>query len=335
MSSSGPTANQGLANSGLVVFCGIVSNCLAIAAPLSAFSILFAGAAAALFALTFLKKATEWTWIAENLTFLRIVLGSLAAIFALSFFLRVTGNQQESVSLVSQLDGLQRGVDSIDRKIDNVSRETSDNPRKELQNRGVAWTTERFEESVLNGDAESVALFLAGGMRARPELLWRFLIPASGMYGEQSDPFTPEVALLLARTNPFPASACIRRGSGWQSVLDDPDRAGLVRVICSAPEIRAAIQQQVAEADEQARAASDPNDPMTRHIDAICASDPMTERCAATGQSGSYMSGGSAATRPTREAADLHRLLALIEGSASPGSGAGSNSGPAYGPGPG
>lgn len=56
------------------------------------------------------------------------------------------------------------GVRTIDRKLDNVKQETSQDPRKELANLGIAWSKERFVEAIKNGDLRLIGLFLDGGI---------------------------------------------------------------------------------------------------------------------------------------------------------------------------
>lgn len=58
---------------------------------------------------------------------------------------------------------------AIDTKMDTLKKETSDDPRKELANRGIPWSSAAFVEAMSNGDLESTALFIRGGMR--PERL--------------------------------------------------------------------------------------------------------------------------------------------------------------------
>lgn len=56
------------------------------------------------------------------------------------------------------------GVRTIDRKLDNVKQETSQDPRKELANLGIAWSKERFVDAIKNGDLRLIGLFLDGGI---------------------------------------------------------------------------------------------------------------------------------------------------------------------------
>lgn len=56
-----------------------------------------------------------------------------------------------------------QNTEKISDKIDNVKKEISDDPRKELANRGIAWTNNKFEEVIFNRDYENLKLFLEGG----------------------------------------------------------------------------------------------------------------------------------------------------------------------------
>lgn len=53
---------------------------------------------------------------------------------------------------------------AIKDELQNVKQETSGDPRKELANLGVAWTTEAFVQALKLGDERTVGLFLDGGM---------------------------------------------------------------------------------------------------------------------------------------------------------------------------
>jgi hypothetical protein len=62
---------------------------------------------------------------------------------------------------------IKESVSSIDSKMNNVKKETSDNPRKELANRGISWQEQNFTEAIKNSDVDTVNLFLQGGMPVR------------------------------------------------------------------------------------------------------------------------------------------------------------------------
>jgi hypothetical protein len=92
-------------------------------------------------------------------------------IFFISQFFVAENNKGLLASLIPELQPVQQtllGMDAklsdIDRKLDNVKKETSDDPAKELQNRGVAWSGKNFLEAVKTGEGPTVKLFLQGGM---------------------------------------------------------------------------------------------------------------------------------------------------------------------------
>jgi hypothetical protein len=67
-------------------------------------------------------------------------------------------------SIKKDTAAIKKDTGEIKAKLDNVKKETSDDPRKELANLGVAWSTQSFVDSLKAGDARVVELFLAGGM---------------------------------------------------------------------------------------------------------------------------------------------------------------------------
>lgn len=59
---------------------------------------------------------------------------------------------------------IKKDTQAINKKLDNVKKETSADPRKELANLGVTWSTGSFVEALVASDARVVRLFLQGGM---------------------------------------------------------------------------------------------------------------------------------------------------------------------------
>lgn len=55
-------------------------------------------------------------------------------------------------------------LSSINTKADNFKKESSDDPRKELSNRGVAWENFRLTRAIASADLPTMELFLKGGM---------------------------------------------------------------------------------------------------------------------------------------------------------------------------
>nr|WP_246326936.1 STY4199 family HEPN domain-containing protein [Burkholderia guangdongensis] len=62
---------------------------------------------------------------------------------------------------------IKTGVDTIQHEMVNVKQETSADPRKELQNRGISWSQQHLRDALDQNDASSVKLFMAGGMTWR------------------------------------------------------------------------------------------------------------------------------------------------------------------------
>jgi hypothetical protein len=67
-------------------------------------------------------------------------------------------------SVQKSLGGVERDLDEIKISLKKVKLETSDDPRKELANLGVAWSGDNFLRAVKDGDERTVRLFLAGDM---------------------------------------------------------------------------------------------------------------------------------------------------------------------------
>lgn len=81
------------------------------------------------------------------------------------------GAIQERFGIVEEkLDTAIERLEEIDAKLENVKKETSEDPRKELNNLGVSWTPAAFASALQSGDLRTVSLFLQGGMH--PEVLY-------------------------------------------------------------------------------------------------------------------------------------------------------------------
>jgi len=59
---------------------------------------------------------------------------------------------------------IKKDTQQINAKLDQVKKETSSDPREELANLGVAWSTQGFVDALEAADARTVRLFLEGGM---------------------------------------------------------------------------------------------------------------------------------------------------------------------------
>lgn len=79
--------------------------------------------------------------------------------------LGVVADAQRQLGLLTEIEAnTGRTADATEAIRDTVKRETSDDPRKEISNRGQEWTEKGFLESIRREDLESVALYLEGGM---------------------------------------------------------------------------------------------------------------------------------------------------------------------------
>lgn len=90
----------------------------------------------------------------------------------------VLAKHVDAISLAQQQIGISQAIlteqrktnqilNSIDTKADNFKKESSNDPRKELANRGITWEAKNFSTAVKNQDVETVKLFLEGGMPIR------------------------------------------------------------------------------------------------------------------------------------------------------------------------
>jgi len=57
------------------------------------------------------------------------------------------------------------GVDKLGRTADTLKRETSDDPRKELQNLGIPWTSDEYAGVIMRCDVRGIRLFRQSGMK--------------------------------------------------------------------------------------------------------------------------------------------------------------------------
>lgn len=139
--------------------------------------------------------------------------------------------------------GVERKLDEIHSTVGTLKKETSDDPRKELANMGIAWTPEALSNALLGRDERAVKLFLRGGHRVEAHQLATFL----------ETRFDSNIAALL-RTHkslvdqticekdavPLPASP----GSAWKqadfirSSAREVEKKQLYFVICNPQTVR-------------------------------------------------------------------------------------------------
>ena len=68
-------------------------------------------------------------------------------------------------SILTSLDRIEGKVDELSKQVVAVKQETSADPRKELQNLGVAWDRANFNKALEEHDARAVELFIKSGMK--------------------------------------------------------------------------------------------------------------------------------------------------------------------------
>lgn len=73
---------------------------------------------------------------------------------------------QSSLGVINdKLDKISTKQDQMKKAIDLVKKETSENPRKELANRGVSWNASSFWDALIQNDKDAIQLFIDGGFK--------------------------------------------------------------------------------------------------------------------------------------------------------------------------
>jgi len=89
---------------------------------------------------------------------------SVIAIAATFWRLGFIGHDTKEIRSAVEEERTQIG--SVAEDVKKTKKETSSDPRKELANMGIQWSTQSFVDALMTGDARAVRLFLAGGMAA-------------------------------------------------------------------------------------------------------------------------------------------------------------------------
>ncbi|MAS08878.1 MAG: hypothetical protein CMN26_02230 [Salinisphaera sp.] len=74
---------------------------------------------------------------------------------------------------------MNKTLSNIDRKVAKLKKETSENPRKELANRGVEWSADSYYEALQNKDTETALLFIEGGQALKYSGMLRALLTSN------------------------------------------------------------------------------------------------------------------------------------------------------------
>jgi|GEM_PF-3220613 len=152
------------------------------------------------------------------------------------------GNEPLMAILIPQLQSIDEGVseiaDNTAEIADNTAeiavstaaskREVSENPRKELANLGIAWTSDNFMEAIEARDFETMRLFLDGGMNIETASWQGMMLPV--VLGRTKDDI-PEILGILSEYD-FDPNYAFGQGSnrsndrtiiGWAAQIDRPD----------------------------------------------------------------------------------------------------------------
>lgn len=131
----------------------------------------------------FIKDEFVELWQPDGVVFWKKSLFQvLAFLTALSVAAAVYGEDSQKGLLATNIEGvagLQSSLGVINHKLDVISakqdemkeaiglvkKETSENPRKELANRGVSWNASSFWDALIQNDKEAIQLFIDGGFK--------------------------------------------------------------------------------------------------------------------------------------------------------------------------
>jgi hypothetical protein len=89
---------------------------------------------------------------------------SVIAIGATFWRLGFIGHDTKEIRSAVEEENTQIG--NVAEDVKKTKKETSSDPRKELANMGIQWSTQSFVDALMASDARTVRLFLAGGMAA-------------------------------------------------------------------------------------------------------------------------------------------------------------------------
>lgn len=162
-----------------------------------------------------------------------------------------------SVSELQEMSGIarhsleeqQRTRAGVDQLVGISQTGAASNPRVTLANRGVAWNRDSLDDALVNGDMETVALFVEGGM------------PLAGSIGNASNlsrffrDYSPQVAaFIVAHADQVPDKACLPMGVGFSGSLRDwlvdDERLAFYADLCNRPGVKAELQGYVSTFNE-------------------------------------------------------------------------------------
>ena len=97
-------------------------------------------------------SAPEGGWLASQIPAVRDVQEKLGVM------------TEQNREIAENTRSIKNDTAQINAKMDRLKQETSDDPRKELANLGVPWSTQGFVDAMMASDERTAKLFLDGGM---------------------------------------------------------------------------------------------------------------------------------------------------------------------------
>lgn len=123
------------------------------------------------------------------------------------------------------------GVDKLGRTADTLKRETSDDPRKELQNLGIPWTSAEYAGVIMRCDLRGIRLFRQSGMKMPAEYAQPIL------EGTKNLACLEEVRDELST---FKEEACFRNRASipFTFAFEKPDHRAFIENLCGQARLR-------------------------------------------------------------------------------------------------
>ncbi len=152
-----------------------------------------------------------------------------------------------SQAILSEQKKTNEQLASIDAKATNFKKENSDDPRKELSNRGVAWEHFRLTRAIASSDLQTVELFLRGGMPiATADAVAAF---------DGSNPAVRDLVVSHKDLfNPQDCQSFVSRVKLNVVLSADRSAVAMVKKLCSNPDTKRHLAKELAQAtDQQAR----------------------------------------------------------------------------------
>jgi hypothetical protein len=158
--------------------------------------------------------------------------------------------QGKTLGLLAAILDTQKQSTDVLRKInDTAKKETSKDPRKELANQGVAWTSDNMFSAIRDRDAKTLQLFVEGGMLAPTHSLqlaiYRFDKNTAAIFASNPDVIDADDCSGMTRYD--------------QTHANSPAKLALVRAVCDRQDARDALLKRLEEDEDQIRAGEKAN----------------------------------------------------------------------------